>query len=178
MAASFWILACLTGCFQKYEAVPLDYLEVWSGGSHLSRYGMWKTVFDKEGTFQASYNKADDITNYPSIQLTTVENEEIWRLLGNANIHGIESSTRNGIPDEVMVTFIYGNSESMDTLKIWQTDARKNDGLLTLLTEIEGLIKKYTVADTVVFSAKTPTSTLGNNVSRQVGASTLGEAIT
>jgi len=145
------IAAFLISCSHNDELELIDYLEVWSGGSHVAEYGTWTAIFDTGSTFRISYIFSDSTTSYPNVQLTTAEHQELWALLDKADIQSLKSSTRAGVPDEVMTTYIFGAHGSLDTLKIWQSDARKNDALLALLNRIKGLISKYTAVDPIVF---------------------------
>ena len=121
-----------------------DHLQFSSGGAyHPDGYGEWTTIVDKEGRFTVEHDVMGNATNYPPYDLVLSDKEEIWHLICAAALDEIASSVRQGVPDEVMYVFVYGNGTAMDTLKIWREDATKIVGLGVLVGEIELLIEKY-----------------------------------
>lgn len=116
-----------------------------SGGAHHPQgFGEWRVSLDATGAFSITHNIRDEVKDYGTFTLTERENTELWELVQAANIEGLESSQRPGVPDEVKYTFALRDGTQAHSVEIWINDARENDKIIALVDHIATLIEAYT----------------------------------
>jgi hypothetical protein len=148
LTASLWftlVVALWTGCSVQSRGSSDRVFEFSSGGAyHFAGFGEWQVRLDGEGVFSVEHNVRGEINDYGSFELTKGERAELWGLIDVADVGGLESSQRAGVPDEVQYTFALRERGRVHEMRIWANDARENEGLMTLIDEIGGIIEKYT----------------------------------
>ena len=111
---------------------------------HPSGLGAWQGSLTGHGTLMVSWKRAGHESSFGPFQLENEENQRIWGLINRMNIPALSSSTRMGIPDEVICTFTIHFDEEPHSTWMWMEDARKIASVDRLVTEIDRLIKQYT----------------------------------
>ena len=147
LATSLWftlVVALGTGCTVQSRRSSDRVFEFSSGGAyHFAGFGEWQVRLDGEGVFSVEHNVRGE-KDHGSFELTEAESAELWGLIDVADVGGLESSQRDGVPDEVQYTFALRDGERVHKVGIWANDARENKELMTLIDEIGGIIAKYT----------------------------------
>ena len=111
---------------------------------HPSGLGAWKVTLSDNGVIMMFLDRADHETSFGPFQLTKEENEVVWGLIKKMQIPALASSTRMGIPDEIIYTFTIHFDEELHSTWMWMEDVRKIASVHGLVTEIDRLIKQYT----------------------------------
>jgi len=143
------ILACLPlvifGCASVPASTNGRTFYFSSGGAyHFEGYGEWIITLDSNGSFTVKHNVNDEITDYGSFTLSDEENTALWNLVDAANIHGMKSSERPGLPDEAQYTFALTENGSRHEVQVWIGEAREIETFVQLVTQIGALIEAYT----------------------------------
>jgi len=129
---------------EKSEEKTIRTLEFSSGGSrHPSGHGEWIIKLESDGKMTVSHRVGSRQKNYDPFKLTEEENEKIWKIIDSVNVKKLESSTRDGVPDEVKYTFTLINGDNKYKKSIWINDARKNKVIVDLVESFTRLIEKY-----------------------------------
>ena len=85
----------------------IEYFEFRSGGAyHIEGFGEWVVVFGLPETINIKHNVRGEIEDFGDFSLTEEEGERSMSLINALDIPNMESSTRDGLPDEVQYIFI------------------------------------------------------------------------
>ena len=142
----FLILAIAVGasCTPQSRSPGNRVFEFSSGGAyHIQEFGEWQVNLDSAGAFSITHIVRDEVKEYGTYTLTEGENSETWQLIGAANIEGLASSQRPGVPDEVQYTFVLADDAQIHSVEIWIGDARENDSIVALVDGLAALIETY-----------------------------------
>ncbi len=111
---------------------------------HPSGHGAWQVQLAHTGEFSVRHAIPSHTILYGPFKLTDKENAYIWGLVEDAEIEGLRSSTRAGVPDEAQYTFTLHLEEGQHTSTLWVSDALKNLSLAILVMQLGTLIETYT----------------------------------
>ena len=141
--------ACLPflafGCAPQPAPVESREFYFSSGGSyHFEGVGEWIIVLDDDGSFSVRHNVQGEITEYGPFALSVDENDEMWRLIEAADVDGLQSSERPGMPDEVQYTLALSTNGSRHEAQIWIGEVQEMEQVLRLVDQIGVLIEAYT----------------------------------
>jgi len=115
------------------------------GADHISGYGEWQIVLDREGLFGIVHKVGEDVRDLGGFPLSEAEAAEIWALVEDADLEALpELPNREGLPDEVQYTFVLDYGDGVQMRLVWANDARDNEALMQLVNGIGELIESYT----------------------------------
>lgn len=117
---------------------------VTGGEYHPSGLGAWDMMLDRTGKWVATWKRMGLETQFGPFQLGREENEQLWSLIKQANLSGLNSSIRPGFPDEGRYVFTFQKNQEEKNLELWEGDVRKLVTIKRLMTEINGLLQQYT----------------------------------
>lgn len=139
------VIALGTSCTSQPSLSENRGFEFSSGGAHHPQgFGEWRVRLDAAGVFSITHKARDEIKDYGAFTLTERESSELWELVQAADIEGLESSQRPGVPDEVKYTFALGDETRAHLVEVWINDALQNDEIVALVDRIATLIEAYT----------------------------------
>src|SRR5439155_9759287 len=90
------------------------------------------------------YGLPDQMRDYGTFALAANESRELWELVRAAEFETHPSSTRTGIPDEVLCIFGLEEEEHSYSARVWHRDAEKDERLGAILLRLHRLIEAYT----------------------------------
>jgi len=125
---------------------PQDYARFafHSGGVHHPEgFGEWKYAFCPGGAFHARHDVQGKNAYNRNFPLTDPERKRLRALLNELNLPRLASSTRPGVPDEVMYTLIMSVGKKEYRVLVWVRDARKNERIVRLVDFFVEMTKKY-----------------------------------
>lgn len=116
-----------------------------SGGAHHpAGYGAWRVVVNTAGTFSVTHDVAGTVYDCGSFTLSRAENDELWRLVADANIARLPAASRRpGNPDEPLYRFTLAEGENVLRVEAWRDDVARDKKVQALLEYLTELIKKY-----------------------------------
>ena len=137
-------IAVGTSCTPQSRSSGNQAFEFSSGGAyHIQELGEWQVKLDSAGAFSITHIVRDEVKEFGTFTLTEGENSEMWQLIRAANIEGLASSQRPGVPDEVQYTFVLADDAQIHSVEIWIGDARENDRIVALVDGLAALIETY-----------------------------------
>lgn len=114
-----------------------------SGAYHPEGLGAWLLQLDAEGVLSITHDLRGELTTYGPFTLSERENSDFWDLVDDAHLEHRDSSTRPGVPDEIMYTFVLSQSDQRHEVEIWANDVQEDTKLAALVEAIEGLIQAH-----------------------------------
>jgi hypothetical protein len=115
-----------------------------SGGLSPRGPGGWLVRLDERAVLSIRYGVPDQIRDYGTFDLAADESRDLWELIRAAEFETRPSSTRMGIPDEVLCAFVLEDGTRTHTIRVWHRDAEKDERLAALLDGLGRLIKART----------------------------------
>ena len=144
-------LLLLTGWVAAGAAGAEGVLEFGSGGAHHpSGHGAWLVTVNTAGHFAVKHAVGDKTYDCGTFTLSQAENAELWELVARADVAGMSSSTRPGVPDEVMYSFRVTDGEGSHSAEVWKDDALKEKKVAALVDLLAALIAKYAGAKPIL----------------------------
>lgn len=115
-----------------------------SGGAyHPEGLGAWELQLDGDGALSITHNLQGELTAHGPFTLSEQENSDFWELIDDAHLEHRDSSTRLGVPDEIMYSFVLSQSDQRHRVEIWADDVQQDMELTALVAGIDRLIEVH-----------------------------------
>ena len=116
-----------------------------SGGAYpFQGQGDWKIRVDASGTLTVEHNVFGAVSQFGPFQLLQEESRSLWDCITAAGFERRRSSQNRGNPDEAMLAFALFSGEGLYSVQLWAGEAFQDEAVTSLISEIAGLIGKYT----------------------------------
>lgn len=139
------IIAIGPGCASPFRSSQDRAFEFSSGGAdHPQGFGEWRVSVDAGGTASIAHDVRGEVEEFGPFELAKRDNSRLWELIDAAGILDLESSERQGVPDEVRYTFVLTDATGTHEAQIWVNDARESAEITALVDGIAVLIEAHT----------------------------------
>jgi len=137
------IIAVASGYMLLQRVPEQQTFEFYSGGAyHVEGHGEWTVKLDTTGEFSLIHDVRGEVKDYGTFSLFDQERLELWRLIRGIAIEDLESSDRQGVPEEVQYRFVLRDDQQVHSVSMWVNDARQEEGIVALVEELAVLIEK------------------------------------
>ena len=123
---------------------PLRFSFSSGGAHHFEGHGAWIVQLSANGAFSIAHDVRGVVKNYGSFSLAPEEHQRLWDLVFESGLTSINPAPRQGVPDEVMLSFALHQDQKSRSVNIWANDAAQIAELKALTDYIALLIKKHT----------------------------------